>query len=75
MKRNDIRTDHIPLVISACVLHNLCEIHGESFNDRWIEDNEYQQPTTVTLPTSPSNSAQDIRNNTLVQYFHTQQQQ
>ena len=74
MKRNDIRTDHIPLVISACVLHNLCEIHGESFNDRWIED-EYQQPTTVTLPTSPSNSAQDIRNNTLVQYFHTQQQQ
>lgn len=75
MKRNDMRTDHIPLVISACcVLHNLCEIHGESFNDRWIEENEYQQPTTATLPTSPSNSAQDIRN-TLVQYFHTQQQQ
>ena len=74
MKRNDMHTDHIPLVISACcVLHNLCEIHGESFNDRWIEDNEYQQPTTATLPTSPSNSAQDIRN-TLVQYFHTQQQ-
>ena len=41
-----MRTDHIPLVISACcVLHNLSEIHGESFNNRWIEDNEYQQPT------------------------------
>ena len=40
MKRNDMNTENFPIVISACcVLHNLCEIHIESFNDRWLDDN------------------------------------
>ena len=33
MKRNDMTTENIPTVISACcILHNLCEIHGETFS-------------------------------------------
>ena len=63
MKRNDMHTKHIPIVISSCcVLHNLCEIHGESFNGKWLNDNnECQQPVTVILSTSSANnSAQDI---------------
>ena len=34
MKKNEMHTDHIPVVISACcILHNMCEIHGDGFND------------------------------------------
>ena len=32
MKRNDMRIEMIPTVIAAaCVLHNICEVHGETF--------------------------------------------
>ena len=48
MKRNDMSTEHIPTVITACcILHNICEIHGEYFNDSWLADNtEYEQPSS-----------------------------
>ena len=26
------------LVTACCVLHNICEVHGESFSDNWLED-------------------------------------
>ena len=44
MKRNDMSTEHIPTAITACCnLHNICEIHGEYFNDSWLADNtEYE---------------------------------
>ena len=53
MKRN-MHTAHIPTVISACcILHNMCEIHGESFNDSWLlNESEFEQPTPASLPTT-----------------------
>ena len=34
MKKNEMDVRNIPIVISACcVLHNMCEIHGDAFND------------------------------------------
>ena len=37
MKRNDMSIENIPTVITAaCILHNICEIHGEFFNDAWL---------------------------------------
>ena len=47
MKKNDMNVKNIHHVIAACcVLHNLCEIHGEFFDDNWIsgDENERQQP-------------------------------
>ena len=39
MKRNDMNIDNVPYVITACcVLHNMCEVHGDAFNDLWLED-------------------------------------
>ena len=33
MKRNHMHTNHIPHIIAAaCILHNMCEVHGEQFN-------------------------------------------
>ena len=75
LKRNDMVTEHIPAVITACcILHNLCEIHGESFNETWLQDNsnEYERPPPSTLPTTSRSASQDIRN-TLMRYLHAQQ--
>ena len=30
---------NVPTTVSAaCVLHNMCEIHGETFDDSWVGD-------------------------------------
>ena len=56
MKRNDMHIDHIPTIIAAaCVLHNVCEVHGKHFNDAWInngtpEESNYDQPSTEMEP-------------------------
>ena len=74
LKRNDMHTEHIPTVVSACcVLHNVCEAHGESFNDAWlIEESEYEQPTPPSIAsTSSSRNSEDIRN-AFVQYLYAQ---
>ena len=35
MKRNDTDVSFMPTLVTAscCVLHNLCEVHGDSFDD------------------------------------------
>ena len=39
MKRNDMHISHIPCVVAAaCILHNICEVHGEKFNDAWLQE-------------------------------------
>ena len=38
LKRNNVLVHDLPeLVAASCVLHNICEIHGESFDD-WMQD-------------------------------------
>ena len=39
MKCNDMNIDNGPYVITTCcILHKMCEDHGDSFNDLWLED-------------------------------------
>ena len=39
LKRMEIGIKSVPNVISACcVLHNMCEIWGEVFQDEWLEE-------------------------------------
>ena len=39
LKRNDTATEDVPTAISACcVLHNICEVHKEQFDDTWLEE-------------------------------------
>ncbi|XP_062516381.1 uncharacterized protein LOC134191776 [Corticium candelabrum] len=43
MKKNDMQIRHVQHVIAACcVLHNVCEIHGDSFDDDWMEETDLQ---------------------------------
>ena len=54
IKQNDMLVANVPNVIAACcTLHNICEIHGDTFNEEWLEgieseDDGNQQPTTTT---------------------------
>ena len=73
MKRNDMVTDHIPVVISACcILHNVCEMHGETFDDTWLQSNSESQSTpTSSTNTSSVSRPHDVRN-ALAEYFFAQ---
>lgn len=73
LKRNDMNLQHVPTVITACcILHNLCEIHGESFNDAWLSAN-----TTSIVPSAPAcqqSGRSDVPNvirNTLMRYLNS----
>ena len=77
-KKNDMSITNIPNVIAACcILHNLCEIHGEAFCDSWMES--IQSGDSQEEPAAPSHrgnvetlsAAQAIRNN-LVHYMNFQ---
>ena len=73
MKRNDMNISHIPTVVTAaCILHNICEIHGETFNDSWlreVDDYSFPQPTSGSLHDGDSDGPKVIRN-ALVHYFN-----
>ena len=64
LKRNDMNIDNIPHVITAaCVLHNICEVHHEHFNDAWLQtEGEYAEPDAVASRDTPTGLPQDIRN-------------
>ena len=47
MKQNDM---HLSNVITACcILHNICELHGETFDNNWLE--ELQCTCNLSQPT------------------------
>ena len=34
MKKNEMRIDNVIMAVGACcVLHNICEVHGDAFNN------------------------------------------
>ena len=77
MKRNDMHISHIPTVTAAaCILHNMCEVHGERFNDAWLQDmicsgcNSSESPTSACRD-GPSERPKQIRD-ALVHYFSTE---
>jgi len=39
-KQMDIHIDNVPYVVTACcVLHNFCEVHGDLFDEDWLQEN------------------------------------
>ena len=48
-----MNVENVPHIVSACcILHNVCEIHGDTFNEAWIADidDTLEQPATVQFP-------------------------
>ena len=56
LKRLDVNIDDVPeLVAACCVLHNICEIHGDEFNVEWmegVERNGFSSTTAASVQTS-----------------------
>lgn len=73
-KRNDMLVKNIPTVITAaCVLHNMCEVHGETFNESWLHetdsDSNFPQPSTVICPDGRNSDRPKQIREALVHYF------
>ena len=63
LKRNDTDVSDLPEQVAACyVLHNMCEMHGERFNDDWLEDVESSSNISVdnSSTTTLCESGEDI---------------
>jgi len=56
---------------AACVLHNMCEIHGESFDESWANDHssDLTQPDRRPTDSTAVSGAVVIRE-ALVDYFN-----
>ena len=62
---------NVPTVITACcILHNVCEVHGDRFNESWMEEHSdaLEQPPSTGTTAVTSDAATAIRNS-LVQYY------
>ena len=74
LKPNDMLIENVPNIVTACcVLHNICEIHGETFDDDWLEEAlvaQQQQPHIATQDEDSITGPDTIRE-TLVQYCST----
>lgn len=70
-KRLDIDVfDVSELVAACCVLHNICEVHGDSFNQDWLEDLEAENRHTCSI-TNTNHTGQTAVNTrkALMSYF------
>ena len=50
MKKIDMDIQNVSDTVAACcVLHNMSEIHRDTFNENWLEENDIdlQQPDEV----------------------------
>ena len=71
LKGNDCDVAFFPTLVNACcVLHNLCEIHGDRFQDEWLEEDAIiltstQARANNTLP------AATITRDALCKHFST----
>ena len=50
-KRNDCCLERVrSMVVTCCVLHNLCESHGEEYREEWTESTPLTQPDIPQTP-------------------------
>ena len=69
-KCNDMLVKNVPNVIAAaCVLHNMCKIHGETFDESWANSvtDDLSQPDSL-VHSSTHYGSTSVRE-ALVQYF------
>ena len=76
LKRNDMLMTNVPtnVIAACCTLHNICEIHGDEFNDEWMQECESNaedgtQPNSSNVTsTSSCPDGEEIRE-ILINYF------
>ena len=55
-----VHVTEVPELVGACcILHNVCQLHGEGFDTQWLEDDEYDSPNNPAPCVSCSGSSAD----------------
>ncbi|XP_006639987.2 uncharacterized protein [Lepisosteus oculatus] len=64
-KRNDCSLDLVPtMILACCILHNVCEVHSDSFNQEWLEavgGADCPQPCDSVPPSMDDPAAEEVR--------------
>ena len=61
--------ENVPNVVAACcVLHNICEIHGDTFNEEWLQDVNVDG-SDPSPHTAAGSSSLGSGNDALIEYF------
>ena len=63
LKRLDVHVNNVPVVVAACcVLHNICEVHSENFDNEWLDEGQtLQQPGNYNLHSDDDEDASNVR--------------
>ena len=62
--------DNVPhTIVACCVLHNMCEIHHDSFNQEWLQEVDLDQPEHHTSAEFPSGHGGNQIREILTEYF------
>jgi len=62
---------NVPIVVSAaCVLHNMCEIHGETFDESWVNDESSDLAQPDRRSASSTYVAGSVLREALLDYFN-----
>ena len=70
MKRNDMNIENIPCIVTTCcILHNMCEVHGDTFNELWMEDVDSSIQPVVTVGDNNANPNAKAIRDALVDYY------
>lgn len=74
LKRNDVKIDYITTLVTACcILHNICEVHNDSFDDQWLDDEvQASCSSSSTASTSTSGATAIAIRNALCDYIDRQ---
>ena len=74
LKRNNVSIDHMTTLIAACcILHNMCEVHKDSFDAQWLDDEVQVSCRLMSSPssTTPSSTTAINIRNALCDYIDT----
>ena len=70
LKRNDCKLELCKkMTLTCCVLHNICEEHGDNFTDGYVDQQVNLQPPAQALPDHGEPEGADIRA-ALINYFN-----
>ena len=57
LKRNDVKIEFMTTFVTACcIVHNVCEVHQDNFEDQWL-DEEVQGSCSTLAPASNISSS------------------
>ena len=74
LKRNDVKIDYITTLVTACcILHNICEVYNDNFDDQWLDDEvQASCSSSSTASTSTSGATAISIRNALCDYIDRQ---